>query len=546
MMSVAQPLRRAEREAIANFLGTSGAIAPLPASAFCSAKMPPLSTGNSSNWMGWSPTFANTRFQPAKEAGLTATKTRKLKLKWAFGFPGDIVAFGAPTVRNGVLFVGSAAGVVHALNASSGCLYWTFQADGPVRSAPLSVETDGKHIILFGDLIGWFYGVDAESGMEIWRRRIDNHEATRLTGSPAFVNGFVFVPSSSWEESRATSPDYPCCTFRGSVTAIRASDGFVVWKTYLVEESRRTGVTRNATPTFGPSGVGVWSAPTVDERRGLLYVTTGNNYSSPVTSNSDAVMALKLETGEIVWSQQVTAGDTFNNSCIAEGVNCKDTSAPDFDFGSSALLVTAGQKELLIAGQKSGIVYALDPDQKGKIMWQTRVGKGGTRGGVQWGMASDDKNVYAPVGDWVRKEGSSSKLTASIADANFDPNKGGGLTALRLTDGAKIWFAPGRPCRPPRAGCSPAQPAAASSIPGVVFSGSIDGHLRAFSTEDGRLLWDFDTAGVYRTVNGVSAKGGSLDGAGPVIVAGILYVNSGYTRFGMAGNVLLAFSVDGK
>jgi polyvinyl alcohol dehydrogenase (cytochrome) len=245
-----------------------------------------------------------------------------------------------------------------------------------------------------------------------------------------------------------------------------------------------------------------------------LYVTTGNNYSSPVTSTSDAVLALKMDTGEIVWSRQVTPGDTFNNSCVAKGTNCADSTSPDFDFGSSALLVTAAGRDFLIAGQKSGIVYCLDPDQTGKIIWQTRVGKGGTRGGIQWGMASDDKNVYAPVGDWVRKAGDSSKVTTPLADADFDPNKGGGLTALRLTDGAKVWFAPSHPCSPPRPGCSPAQPAAASSIPGVVFSGSIDGHLRAFSTEDGHLLWDFDTVREYATVNGVPSRGGSLDGAG--------------------------------
>jgi polyvinyl alcohol dehydrogenase (cytochrome) len=240
MMSVAQPLRRTERVAIANFLGTLEAIAPLPARAFCSEKATPASTRISSTWIGWSPTFTNTRFQQGDEAGLTAAETTRLKLKWAFGFSGDIVAFGAPTVGNGVLFVGSAAGVVHALNAKSGCLYRMFQADGPVRSAPLIVESGGKHIILFGDLIGWFYAVDAENGKQIWRRRIDDHEATRLTGSPAFHKGLVFVPASSWEESRATSSEYPCCTFRGSVSALRASDGLVIWKTYLVEAARKT------------------------------------------------------------------------------------------------------------------------------------------------------------------------------------------------------------------------------------------------------------------------------------------------------------------
>lgn len=543
MMSVAAPLRRSEREAIAGFLGTPGEDAAFPLSAFCPEKVSPFSTRPSATWMGWSPTFTNTRFQPTKEAGLTAAQVPNLKLKWAFGFPGDITAFAAPTVRNGVLFVGSAAGVVHAMNARTGCIYWTFQADGPVRSAPLIIESEGKPRILFGDLVGWFYALDAENGKPIWKQRIDDHEATRLTGSAAFHKGLVFVPTASWEEARATSPDYPCCTFRGSITALRASGGNLEWKTYLVDKPRKTGVTLKGTPTFGPSGVGVWSAPTVDEKRGLLYIATGNNYSSPGTAMSDSVVALQLETGGILWSQQLTPADVFNNSCFEGGPNCPAAPGPDFDFGSSALLVNVQGREFLILGQKSGVVYALDPDNKGKILWQTRVGKGGPLGGIEWGMASDDKNVYASVSDAVRK-----RVTTSAGDAEFDPNQGGGLAALRLIDGVKVWLVPGFPCGPSRPGCSPAQPAAPSSIPGAVFSGSLDGHLRAFSAEDGHLLWDFDTVRDYQTVNGVTAKGGSLDGAGPVLVDGMLYVNSGYLpRFGgMAGNVLLAFSVDGK
>ena len=160
-------------------------------------------------------------------------------------------------------------------------------------------------------------------------------------------------------------------------------------------------------------------------------------------------------------------------------------------------------------------------------------------------MTSDDRNVYAAVSDVVRKQ----LITGAkvVGGADFDPIQGGGLTALQLKDGNKAWFAPSYPCTPPRPGCSPAQSAALTCISGAVFSGSLDGHLRAFSTEDGHLLWDFDTVRDYFTVNGVPAKGGSIDGAGPVVVDGELYVNSGYPRLGgMPGNALLAFSVDGK
>ena len=549
MMSIAYPLRREEREAIAKFLGKGAEEVPFPATAFCSENEPPLSTSSSANWTGWSPSFSNTRFQGTESAVLTASQIPNLKLKWAFGFPGDIIAFGAPTIRGRALFTGSARGTVHAMNAKTGCLYWTFEANGPVRAAPLIVENGTGYSILFGDQVGWFYALDGKTGKLVWKRRVDDHESTRLTGSAAFDDGVVFVPAASWEETRAVAPDYLCCTFRGSVTALRVLDGSQVWKSYLVDAPRNTRESKRGTPAFGPSGAPVWSAPTVDTKRGLLYVTTGDNYSSPATATSDAVVALRLKTGQIVWSKQTTSGDVFNTGCAAgDNPNCPEHVGPDFDFGASAMLVKNEGHDLLIAGQKSGIVYALDPDKNGKILWQVRVGKGGSHGGVQWGMASDGASVYAAVADELKKQGNVPGVgNTLVGDAAFDPVQGGGLTALRLADGAKAWFVPSQPCTPPRAGCSPAQPGALSSIPGAVFSGSMDGHIRAFSTEDGHLLWDFDTAHDFPTINGVPAHGGSLDGAGPVIVDGMLYINSGYPRFGgMPGNVLLAFSLDGK
>lgn len=547
-MTIAYPLRRQEREAIANFLGTKSEEVLFPPSAFCRAKELPLSTRSSGNWTGWSPTFSNTRFQYGDGARLTVSQIPKLKLKWAFGFPGDITAFGAPTIQGEVLFTGSASGTVDAVNAKTGCLYWTFPANGPVRAAPVVVQSGTGYLLLFGDQIGWFYALDGKTGKLMWEKRIDEHESTRLTGSAAFYEGIVFVPAASWEETRAVSPDYPCCTFRGSITALRVSDGSQLWKSYLVDSPKTRGRKLGAA-AFGPSGASVWSAPTIDAKRGVLYVTTGDNYSDPATATSDAVIALLLKTGQMLWSKQTTSGDVFNVGCASGGEpDCPEHVGPDFDFGSSAMLVTSQGRDVLIAGQKSGIVYALDPDQNGKILWQTRVGKGGVHGGVQWGMASDAANVYAAVADEVKQQENTADISSGrMGNAAFDSVLGGGLTALRLTDGSKVWFASSQPCSPPRPGCSPAQPAAVSAVPGAVFSGSIDGHIRAFSTEDGHLLWDFDTGHVFQTVNTIPAHGGSLDGAGPVIVNGMLYVNSGYPRFGgMPGNVLLAFSEDGQ
>jgi polyvinyl alcohol dehydrogenase (cytochrome) len=477
-----------------------------------------------------------------EEAGLKAADIPNLELKWAYGFAGDVTAFAAPSVLDGTLIVGSAGGAVQALDAGSGCIFWVYQATGPVRSGMAVATEGGDTTIVFSDQNGWVYSVDARSGKLRWRKRPEQHEATRLTGTPAVYQGMVFVPAASWEETRAIDPNYPCCTFRGSITAMRVRDGKVAWKTYLVDIPRETGRTSAGAATFGPSGAGVWTSPTVDAARGVLYVTTGDNYSHPATPTSDAVVALDIKSGRIVWTRQTTPADVYNSACGIRGANCPERNGPDHDYGSSAILTrTATGRPILVAGQKSGVVYALDPDHDGQILWQTRVGKGGVNGGVQWGMAIDGRNVYAAVSDVVRPRANTTAVP--IGNLNLDSEQGGGLTALDLTTGEKVWFVPGTPCAPPRPGCSPAQPGAVTAIDGAVFSGAMDGHIRAFSTADGKLLWDFDTQKPFTTVNGAPAHGGSLDGSGAVVAGGMVFVNSGYPRFGGApGNVLLAFS----
>lgn len=545
MMSVAYPMARDERIAVANFLGTTGGEAKLPASALCSAGRTPLAGSAAGTWNGWSPGGNNARYQTADQAGLGIGQIAGLKLKWAFGFADDVTAFAEPSVMKGTLFVGSAGGVVQALDAKTGCVYWTFQANGPVRSGILAVANGSSYSLLFGDQIGWFYSLDAKTGKQLWIRRVDEHDATRLTGTPTEHEGLVFVPAASWEETRSIDPKYQCCTFRGSITALRVKDGSVAWKTYMVDPPKRTGTNSVGAPQFGPSGAPVWSSPTIDAKRGVMYVTTGDNYSYPESPTSDAVMALDFKTGRIQWIKQTLPKDVFTSACRNGGPNCPPDRGPDYDFGSSALLLhVAGGKDVLVAGQKSGMVYALDPEKKGEILWQTRVGQGSTNGGVQWGMASDGQLVYAAVSDAAPQPGRLG--TASpVGNVDFDQTKGGGITALRIADGSKAWFAPPHKCDPPKAGCGPAQPGAVTMIPGVIFSGALDGHIRAYGAEDGKVLWDFDTAVDYKTVNGVAAHGGSLDGAGAVVAGGMVYVNSGYPRNGgMPGNVLLAFGAD--
>src|SRR5580693_5231066 len=272
MMTVAYPMSRAERQAVAAYIGTSAPAVEFPPSAWCADRRVTVSDRPKAAWNGWSPASNNSRYQSAEAAGLSIGQVRNLKLKWAFGFDGDVTAFSQPTVIDGQVFVGSAGGVIHALRAETGCLQWTFQANGPVRSSVLSVPNGNRHSLLFGDQTGWFYSLEAETGALLWKKKIEEHDAARLTGTPMAYNGNVFVPVASWEETRSLDSSYPCCTFRGSIVALRIRDGLQVWKSYLVPESKRTGQTKLGTTQYGPSGAGVWASPTLDARRGLMYI----------------------------------------------------------------------------------------------------------------------------------------------------------------------------------------------------------------------------------------------------------------------------------
>jgi len=508
-------------------------------------------------WNGWGVDLHNSRFQPAAQAGLIASQIPRLQLKWAFGFDGASMAFSQPAVAGGRLFVGSESGDVFALNADSGCTEWTFHAQGSVRTGfvigPGSSKQAQTGAVYFGDQHGAVYALDSATGQLLWKAQADPHPAAMITGTPQLWRGRLYVPVASYEENFAPDTQYQCCSFRGSLVAYNARTGWPIWKTYMISDApRKTGVSKAGTQLWGPSGAGVWSAPTLDTRHRILYVATGNNYSDPVTGTSDSVLALSMKTGKILWTQQVTPNDAYNASCLpfmdATQSNCPPEKGSDFDFGASPILVNAPDVgRILIAAQKSGVVYGLDPAAGGNVIWQTRVGKGGPLGGIEWGSAADHQKVYAALSDcdWKTFERVKGGKKESVVD--MDPDKGGGLFALRLSDGLKVWQTPTPGACADREHCSPAQLAAVTAIPGVIFSGSLDGHLRAYSSETGKIVWDFNTVRDFSTVNGVSSHGGSLNGPGAVVVGGRLYVNSGYVRFGEApGNVVLAFSVDGK
>ena len=529
----------------------------IPAAALCVADREPAFADPLAkpHWNGWGVDLGQHRFQPAEMAQLTAEQVPKLKLKWAFGFPGVLRAQAQATVAGGRVFVGSFERRVYSLSAETACIFWAFDTDAPVRTAVSLGQNGSGWAAYFGDQHANAYAVDAVTGKLLWKTHVEEFPGAVITGAPALAEGRLYVPTSSMEEVFAGNPRYECCKFRGSIAALAAATGKVLWKSYTVaEEPRPIRKSKVGVQLWGPSGAGVWSSPTADLKSRTLYVTTGDSYSDPAAPTSDAFLAFDLETGKLKWSQQMTKGDAFNVNCGAPAemrANCPEANGPDFDFGSSPILVELGKgRRALIAGQKSGVVYALDPDKQGAVVWQRRVGRGGAAGGVQWGSAADEKNVYVAVSDVamnpVPPGTPGAHDTAFGFAAQLDPKIGGGLFALKLDTGEIAWQTPHPGCGD-SPGCSPAQSAAVTAIPGVIFSGGLDGHLRAYSTLDGHILWDVDTAKDFKTTNGVKAHGGALDGPGAVIAGGMLFVNSGYAFLGAApGNVLLAFSVDGK
>jgi len=521
-------LSPAERQTVAKFLGKGAAMKVQAPAGMCGPGIAPRT--DSSFWNGWAVDVRNTGFQPAKMAGLVAGDLSKLKLKWAFGFPSANAAIAQPTVVGGRVYFGSQDGTVYSVDASTGCIYWTFKAEAMVRTAMSVGAIQGKYAVMFGDAKKFVYAVYTQSANVVWKTKVDEHAWARLTGAPKLHEGRLYVPVSSNEEVPAGNPKYPCCTSRGSIVALDAESGKILWKTYAIrEESKPTRKNAEGAQMHGPSGAAIWSSPALDLEKRMLYAATGNGYTDPSVDTIDAILAMSMDTGEMKWHRQLLAGDNWTFACMSPNrASCPEKSGPDHDIGASPILVKLPDgKRLILVGQKSGVVHAIDPDQEGKIVWQTRVGKGSALGGVQWGMAADEKAVYVPVSDVLTSEP-------------------GGLYALQLGTGEKLWHAPPVPptCKGTR-GCSSAQMAPATMIPGIVFSGAMDGRLRAYSAEDGKIVWEVDTFREFETVNGVKAKGGSISATGAVVVAKMLFVNSGYAVLGgMAGNVLLAFGLE--
>ncbi len=527
--------RRAVAEHVAGKpLGASSASVAMCAADSAPAfdpKAPPFASG-------WGIDPGNTRQIDTANAGLTAADLEALELKWVFAFPDALRVRSAPTLAGGWLYMGAHNGDVYALDPARGCVIWSFRAAAEVRTGIVisgwsAQDPNPTPRAFFGDLLGNVYAIDARTGAALWRQKADPHPNATITGTPSYHNGRLYVPVSSLEVVPAAAPDYPCCTFRGSVVAYDGASGNVVWQTHTISDpASDRGVNASGTPQYGPSGAPIWNSPAIDVARGQLYVGTGENYSSPATGTSDAIIALDLENGRVRWIFQATPNDAWNTACDQPNDdNCPDEDGPDFDFAAGTMLATASDgRAYVVAGQKSGMVHALDPDT-GKPLWQSRAGRGGIQGGVHFGIAAAGDRVLVPIND--------------MPDGRTYPDPAQpGLHAFDLRTGNVLWrhALSGSTCGD-RAFCHAGISAAITTTPEFVLAGGMDGVLRAHAVTTGELLWSFDTARPFEQTDGARAEGGSFGGAAaPLVANGMIFAASGYGIYNhMPGNVLLAF-----
>ncbi len=531
-----QDRRRVSESLAGQFLGSAqtGDISTMPNRC---ASNPPLRDITGAAWNGWGNGLENSRFQSAAAAGLTAASVPRLKLKWAFGYPGGTSAYGQPTLVAGRVFVGTDTGYVYSLDAASGCIYWSFRAQAGVRNAMTigAVKLPGRrsgargvYAVFLGDLKANVYALNAHTGEKIWESHIEENYATRVTAAPALYDGRLYVPISAWEGFQARVLDFPCCTAVGSVSALDANTGKRIWKTYTIaQRPHPTHKNSRGVQQWAPAGAPIWNTPTIDAQRHAVYVGTGDASTYPAPSTSDAILALDMKSGKVLWSQQIFKDDSFIVGCFGQQAteNCPKVVGPDWDIPMSPMLKTLSDgRTLMIFGTKPGDLLALDPAKQGEAIWRVSAldsappvsRAGAPNRGPLWGGALDDQNAYFGLSS-------------------------GGVVAVRLTDGQRGWFTPLNSTAQKRVGHS----AAVTVIPGVVFAGGSDGRLWALSSSDGRSLWSFETARTFDTVNRVPAHGGSISAPGPTVAGGLLLVGSGYGIVqDSPGNVLLAFAVE--
>jgi polyvinyl alcohol dehydrogenase (cytochrome) len=481
----------------------------------------------------------------------------QLTLQWSVALPAVNSMRSQLVVAGDTAFLGSKGGHLFALDRRTGCVRWSYQTDAAVHSAlTLDRTPDGVATLFFADELATVYAVDASSGKTRWRVRLKWFPTSLVSGPATYYDGRLYVPVSSFEVAAAGLPTHECCRSHGGIAALDATTGAALWRFDTTPQATKTTINRAGVQMWGPSGAVVWNAPTVDAKRGALYFGTGQNSSSPATDTSDAIIALDLKSGARRWVFQALANDAWNAACLGGGASCPAENGPDFDFGASVMLVARPQGDLLLAGQKSGEVFALDPDRNGAVVWRNRVGSGSSNGGVHHGLATDGSRVYVPIADPERKL------------PGYVPKPG--VYALSLEDGKLLWSHPvqrgcqfdpadaplvglaemaqGKSDRSPWPACGYyyGHSAAAVVSNGVVYAGALDGKLRLLNAESGTELRIFNTTQPYAASNGVEGHGGAIDVGGAIVNDDQLFVLSGYGMFGqMPGNMLLVYGLGG-
>jgi len=484
-------------------------------------------------------------------SNLNSHNVSKLKLKWVFELPDTSDARSQPVITEDTLIVAAASGDVFALDRLSACIKWHYRSEVPIRTsltlhaAPVDQShTQPRTLVYFGDANNFVNALDVLTGELAWRKNVEVSENSMLTGAVTALDNYLIVPVSLIEVVLATDSNYECCKAHGAVHRLNAATGEIEWTAHMTDDATPRKKSKIGTQLWGPSGAPVWSTPTVDSQRGVVYIGTGQNASLPATDTSDAIIALHLNSGKIAWQFQAIAGDTYNGACSSfpKGYNCPKRQGPDFDFGASVVITKNSQgRDMLLAGQKSGDIYALDPDINGKLIWRTRIGSGSFLGGVHWGMAVAD-----------------GKLFAAANDPPF-PNYSGhpGLYVLNIDTGKELWkYKASRGCETtmaeyfqrqtmyPQCSYYFAFSAAVSLANDVVFAPALDGKVRAFDSSNGSLLWQFNTAREFSTTAGTSAHGGAMDNVSVQFARNMVYMQSGYALFGqLPGNILLAFEI---
>lgn len=543
MYAQASTLTAADKAALVEFLATEEDNAWV-ANMMCSSSAARVDLDQPVHLASYGVDASNSRNLDSSIAGLSITEVAAMELAWAIGFPDTGALRSAPVLVGETLFyAANGTRKVFALNSKTGCAKWVFDSPTRLRSSLTygALGADGKKAILYGDAEGFVYALDAADGTQIWVRDVRSHNrSVRVTGAPVLIEDMVIVPISNSGVAAGADPTFECCVGHGAVTALQASSGDILWEYHTMPEAQYTGEVNSAgTKLRGPSGAPIWTTPSIDLKRRTVYVTSGENTSHPATETSDAIIALDLDTGEQKWLFQGLALDVWNMACgrNSSSANCpnqKESTLKDYDFGGPAILVERDQGDILLAGQKSGDLWALNPEN-GQLLWNQKIGTGTALGGNHWGITTDGNRVFLPIND------------PGSARPGFEPRPG--MYSFFIATGESSWSVPSQPdCESGRAervnnchiryGLS----AAPMLVGDALLSGSLDGKVVALNKNTGATIWQYDTAVEFETSNGVSAKGGSIDAHSIAAGGGMIFVGSGYGRFGQTpGNVLLAF-----